>query len=93
MTSYRPNRYGLHNVHGNVDEWVRDWYSANSYAQKPRAGDGWHQVPTRRLKVYRGGSFLMSASRARSAARTGNTVDYAGNSIGVRPARPLLLSE
>jgi len=62
--SYRPNPWGLHEVHGNVSEWTRSAYLAYPF----RAAAAQHGDPGSR-KVVRGGSWYDRADLARSGCR------------------------
>jgi formylglycine-generating enzyme required for sulfatase activity len=74
---YRPNAFGLHNVHGNVAEWCADEPPAET--DEP-VGEVEH--------CSRGGNFKQNARVARSASRVLQKA-YAGEVIGVRPARAI----
>jgi formylglycine-generating enzyme required for sulfatase activity len=59
--SYRPNRYGVHDLRGNVMEWCRDWFDQGYYRRSPRANP---TGPERgALKVARGNSWHHGAGR------------------------------
>jgi formylglycine-generating enzyme required for sulfatase activity len=86
VSSYRPNGFGLYDVHGNVWEWCLDEYG--SYAGPVRAGDGLRlRGDGSSYRVNRGGSFGLPAVLARSASRHGYTPTLCGNALGLRPAR------
>ncbi len=85
--TYAANPFGLHEVHGNVWEWCRDWYG--SYHLPWKAGDGERIVPASNAtkRVIRGGSFFYAAGVSRSAIRVGPSPSYRNFHLGVRPAR------
>jgi formylglycine-generating enzyme required for sulfatase activity len=82
--SYRPNPFGLHDMHGNVYEWCRDHYA--SYDQPARDGDGWRVGSLDPLRVLRGGSCNDRARWARSAARHLGEINRRQPDLGCRPA-------
>jgi formylglycine-generating enzyme required for sulfatase activity len=63
--SYRPNAWGLHDMHGNAAEWTRTTYKPYPY----REGDGRNEGTAKGPKVVRGGSFFDRPRRCRSALR------------------------
>lgn len=68
-----PNPFGLHDMYGNVAEWVLDAYSSDGYSDfsrlPNRPGDLFRKSETRFPRVVRGGSWELDAVDCRSAAR------------------------
>ena len=81
VASYRPNAFGLHDMHGNVWEWCQDQYLDTWYERfprrrhgevRPRAVDPVCQTPWNEhgpWHVIRGGSFINPPLQSRSATR------------------------
>jgi formylglycine-generating enzyme required for sulfatase activity len=67
----KPNPWGLHDMHGNVTEWVLDQYAPDGYAQlAARQETNPVLAPTAIYpRVVRGGSWLDDPEMLRSAAR------------------------
>ena len=63
-----PNAFGLFDMHGNVWEWVQDWYH-DSYAGAPTDGSAWLSGGAQKYRVLRGGSWVGHAGFCRSAFR------------------------
>ena len=67
--SYRPNPFGLYDMHGNVDEWVADCWHDN-YEGAPSEGRAWTtNCDGSRRAVVRGGAWVDYPGFLRSAFR------------------------
>ena len=64
---YQPNGFGLHDMYGNVWEWVQDCWNDN-YKGAPTDGSAWTSGDCGR-RVLRGGSWFNDTRRLRSATR------------------------
>ena len=85
--SFPPNPFGLHDMHGNVLEWVQDcWY--DSYREAPVDGTA-RETGQCSARVARGGSWGHKPKSVRAATRWGIHVtrDYSG--LGFRVARTI----
>jgi formylglycine-generating enzyme required for sulfatase activity len=83
----KPNAWGLYDMHGNVWEWVQDWYSKGYYIDSPRLNP---QGPSSgQAKVLRGGSCYSELKLVRSYYRVRYFATYRGNYIGFRLVLPI----
>lgn len=76
----QPNAFGLHDMLGNVDEWVADWFASYSGEAVtdpvgPLAGE---------KRVVRGGSYFFEAMILRSASRGASPPDVTFDDTGFR---------
>ena len=85
--SYKPNAFGLYDMHGNVFQWTADCY-VDSYEDAPKDGKP-SSIEGCSLRVARGGSWFNSPEDARSAVRYGNSSGARYNYLGFRAGRML----
>ena len=93
VDAFEANPFGLHDVHGNVWEWVLDCWHAD-YERAPGDGSAWDAGDggdcSRR--VLRGGSWYDDMGYARAAYRRGPVPDYPDGRLGFRVVLSSLIS-
>ena len=85
--SFGANAFGLHDMYGNVWEWVQDCYQRN-YDGGPTDGSPWTSGDCT-SRFVRGGSWLNRPQLLRSANRSWFTTDTRSYHIGFRVGRTL----
>jgi len=78
------NRFGLHDMHGNVWEWCWDAYDNDYYKQSPP--DDPPGPSQASYRVFRGGCWFNSARNCRPANRLRDSPEYRTYSLGFRVA-------
>jgi formylglycine-generating enzyme required for sulfatase activity len=85
---FPPNAFGLHDMHGNVSEWVEDCWHDEYDDRTPTDGSAWLEGNCGG-HVVRGGSWEDYEGDLRSAARTGGAKGDQFYTDGFRIARDL----
>lgn len=89
--SFAPNKFGLHDMAGNVFEWVEDCWNPD---HKSAPGDGSARATGDcDSRVFRGGSWFSNLRYMRSAFRTAAPAHFHYDYLGLRVARDLAAEE
>ena len=87
------NAFGLHDMHGNVWEWVQDCYAGDYSAGQPSNGSAYngsaYTSGSCSIRVLRGGSWYNYPQSLRSASRLRFDPTVRSNYLGFRVARTL----
>lgn len=83
--SFEANAWGVHDVAGNLSEWVADCWHA-SYRRAPSDGVAWFN-PGCRQRVIRGGNWANAPDQTRAAWRQSQDSDTTSARIGFRLVR------
>ena len=86
--SFPANGFGLHDVHGNVWEWVEDCWHGD-YSGASADGSAWTTGGNCGERVLRGGSWYFIPGLLRSAYRNRFTAGFRNDDLGFRIARTL----
>ena len=86
--SYVANGFGLHDMAGNVWEWVADCWHA-SYQGAPVDGSAWESGGDCGERVLRGGSWYNRPQHLRATVRAGDSAGLRSDGLGFRVARSL----
>ena len=85
--SFKSNTFGLHDMHGNVWEWVEDCYK-DSYAGAPTDGSA-VKASNCKLNILRGGAWNYYPQLLRSAYRYASAPTVRVENAGFRVARSM----
>jgi formylglycine-generating enzyme required for sulfatase activity len=82
---FKPNAFGLYDMHGNAYQWCADWYNRDYYAASPN--DDPKGPDTGSSRVSRGGGWFSFAAGCRSARRIWVSPVLRSIYLGFRVAR------
>lgn len=84
---FERNPFGLHDILGNLREWVQDCHHAG-YQGAPTDGSAWNEASCEK-RIVRGGAWIDGASTSRSAYRHPEDQGFRNYQVGIRIARDL----
>ncbi|MCY2988528.1 MAG: formylglycine-generating enzyme family protein [Planctomycetota bacterium] len=84
---FKPNAWGLYDMHGNAIEWCADWFDAKHYGKS--LPDDPNGPPSGTSRVLRGGSWSLTPYYSRSASRYRHPPASRLNVTGFRVSRTL----
>ncbi|HEV3304339.1 MAG TPA: SUMF1/EgtB/PvdO family nonheme iron enzyme [Planctomycetaceae bacterium] len=82
--SYRPNAFGLWDMHGNVNEWCWDVFDPSYYGHSPESDPAASSGGS--MRVLRGGAWRGSGASCRAAQRAGGAPGDRFPGLGFRVA-------
>jgi len=86
--SFKPNAFGIYDMHGNVWEWVEDPWHEN-YDGAPLDGSAWLGGADPSYRVVRGGSWRNESELVRAAVRDKRNINVRFDTLGFRVARTI----
>jgi len=81
----KPNVWGLHDMHGNLWEWVEDWYGSRYYLKSATTDP--QGPPSGTYRVIRGGAWIIGSNCCRSSHRDGRWPGNRSYYVGFRLVR------
>jgi formylglycine-generating enzyme required for sulfatase activity/tetratricopeptide (TPR) repeat protein len=87
--SFPANKFGIHDIYGNVAEWVEDCWNGN-YLGAPADGQAWTSGDCGR-RILRGGSWKSGPQEIRASSRVPLWKELRLNTSGLRVVRSLSL--
>ncbi len=86
--SFAANTFGVHDMHGNVLEWIQDcWHGA--YTGAPADGSAWVDANACKVRVVRGGAWNSKPKNLRASHRLRFGTNARISYLGIRLARDL----
>jgi formylglycine-generating enzyme required for sulfatase activity len=82
---FRPNAFGLYDMHGNAWQWCQDWYRGDYYAVSPT--DDPKGPDSGSNRVLRGGGWFSIARLCRAAGRIHYEPGHRDDNLGFRVCR------